>query len=277
MLALTADTVLTFWWGVAATAVAWVCLPNLMQLLGQTQIESGSDEDAAALEPPGDDPEYAALFADLQRLGFVPLGVRRTTCRFFCGHWVKTFHVLTFATPQRDCFATVFRFFKGDPWRLCYLTALTDGGLVESANQMEGFKVQEEGYWRWGFATPDREELLRLHRELVDQYCAAGGCPVDHPALEQLGELVVKHEGRWYRKGAAAMALAHLMGTLIMIAIPALAMAGLAGWGSFLVPLAVLVATVRHITISMGVLRRVALKDRSEDAAASRGRASSSV
>ena len=41
---LTTDTLCTVLWGLAATAVAWVCLPNVMQLLGQTRFESETDE-----------------------------------------------------------------------------------------------------------------------------------------------------------------------------------------------------------------------------------------
>jgi hypothetical protein len=264
---LTTDTLCAVWWGVAATAVAWVCLPWLMQLVGQTQFASQADEDAAALAPGDDDPTYAALFRELHQLGFAPLGVRWTTCRFFSGHWVKTFRALTFVTAQRDCFAAAFRLFPGDPWRLAFLTACTDGGLVESANQMECFTIQEDGYWRWGFATPDRDELLRRHRELVEQYCAAGGCSVDHPSLTQLGEVVTGHEARWYRKDAACTALGHLGSTLAVIALPALALGYVVGWDSWPVPLAVLVGTVRHVVMSIGLLRQASRQMRSEDAA----------
>jgi hypothetical protein len=273
----TPDTMLVLWWGVAATAVAWVCLPHLMQLLGQTQFESVTYEDPAALEPTEDDPEYAKLYADLQQLGFVPLGIHRTICRYYAGHWIKTFRILTFATPQRDCFASVFRFFNGDPWRLGFLTALTDGGLVESANQLECIKVQEEGYWRWGFATPDRNELLRLHRELVEQYCGTAGCSVDHLSLEQLGDLVVNHEGRFYRKSAAATAFTQLGSTLIVIVSPALGLGCLVGWESSVVPLAMLAGTVRYLLVSIGVFRQATRQMRSEEAARNTGRQSSAV
>jgi hypothetical protein len=264
---LTTDTLCTVLWGLAATAVAWVCLPNVMQLLGQTRFESETDEDAAAIEPTGDDPEYAALVADLRRLGFEPLGIRWTTGRFYCGHWVKTFRSPTFATPRRDCFASVWRFFPNDPWRLGFLTAFTDGGLVESANQMESFKIQEERHWRWGFATPDRGELLGRHRELVEQYTAEHGCTVDNTSLQRLGELLIEHEGRWFRKDAAVTALAQLGGTLVLIAAPALAVGSLVGWDGWLLPLAVFGGTIRHVVGSIALFRQAARQFRQEDAA----------
>lgn len=267
---LTTDTLCMVLWGFAATAVAWVCLPHVLQMLGQTQLESQTDEDPAAAERTDGDQGYAVLLADLRRLGFEPLGIRWTTGRFYCGHWVKTFRSPTFATPRRDCFATVWRFFPDDPWRLGFLTAFTDGGVVESANQMEGFKIQEERHWRWGFATPDRGELLQRHRELVEQYAASHDCTADNPSLQRLGELLVEHEGRWFRKDAANTALAHLGGTLVLLALPALAVGSIAGWNGWLLPLAVLGGTVRHVVGSITLFRQAARQSRQEDAAGGR-------
>jgi len=238
-----------------------------MQMLGQTWFEKKTEEDAAALEPTGDDPAYAVLYDELRRLGFLPIGLRWTSGHFYEGHWAKTFRSLTYATPLCDCFAAVYRLFEGEEWRLCFLTVFTNGGLVESANQMECLKIQEEDFWRWGFATSDREELLRLHRELIEQYGAAAGCTVDHSSLEQLSDVVTGHEARIFRKNAPTRAATLLLSALGTIVVPALALGSFIGMDQWALPLVVLAGAVRYHLSFYAAIRLSSRQMRSEELA----------
>ena len=170
---ITAETMAMLWLGAGAVAL-WMWLPAVLNALGLTHWQVSMDDDAAALEPCGSDAAYEELFAQLRRLGFVPVGRRRKTCWFFLHHWYHTFQARIFAVPQGDCIAVTYKLRPWDPWRLCLVTAFSDGAIVESGNQMESLRIDEPDHLRWGLATPDRALLLERHREECRSFAA--GC-----------------------------------------------------------------------------------------------------
>ncbi len=65
----TDETLALLWLG-AGAVVLWRLLPAVLNALGLTYRHGYLDDEAAALEPAGDDAEYAALFGQLRQLGF---------------------------------------------------------------------------------------------------------------------------------------------------------------------------------------------------------------
>src|SRR5262245_58027232 len=98
----TSETLAVLWLGAGAVAL-WRLLPAVLNALGLTCRRSLIDDDAAALEPWGDDAAYEDLFGQLRRLGFAPVGRRSTTCWFFLHHWYRNFQSRVFTLPHGDC------------------------------------------------------------------------------------------------------------------------------------------------------------------------------
>src|SRR5580765_5817586 len=168
------DEILTALWLAAGAVALWRLLPAVLNALGLTIQRGSIDDNAAALEPSGDDAEYVDLVNQLRRLGFEPVGKRTNTCWFFLHHWCRKFQSRIFIARQGDCIAVVYRLRTWDPRRLCFVTAFTDGAIVQTANQLEHFRIDEPEHLRWGLATPDRGLLLERHRETCRDFAGAG-------------------------------------------------------------------------------------------------------
>src|SRR5205807_5184085 len=125
---------------------------------------------------------------------------RRTTCWFFLPHWYRNFRSRVFAARQGDCIALAYQLRAWDPWRLCFVTAFSDGAIVETANQMESFRIDEPDHLRWGLATPDRGLLLERHREVCRDFAGAGSRGVARLPAEEVSRLNRHHESRHHRK-----------------------------------------------------------------------------
>src|SRR5579871_2879752 len=193
------ETLAALWLG-AGAVLLWRLLPAVLNALGLTLRYGSIDDDAAALEPSGDDAEYEDLFAQLSRNGFHPVGRRSTTCWFFLHHWYREFRSAVFAARQGDCIALVYRLRAWDRWRLCFVTAFSDGAIVETANQMESFRIDEPGHLRWGLATPNRGLLLERHCEACREFAGAGARSVAKLPAEEVNRLIRRHETRHHRK-----------------------------------------------------------------------------
>src|SRR5205085_8805956 len=88
----------------------------------------------------------------------------------------------------------------GDPWRLCFVTAFSDAAIVETANQMASFRINEPDHWRWGLATPDRGLLLERHREVCREFAAEGSRRIAKLPAEQVNECILIHQCRFHRQ-----------------------------------------------------------------------------
>lgn len=237
------DEILALLWLGAGAVVLWRLLPAVLNALGLTYRHGYVDDEAAALEPAGDDAEYAALFDQLRRLGFEPVGRRGNTFWFFLHHWCKNFQSRVFAARQGDCIALTYKLRDWDPWRLCFATAFSDGAILQTANQMESFRIQEAKFVRWGLATPDRALLLERHREACLNFAAAGGRSVAALPAHEVNRLMCQHEMRNHRQrhrwtGLKTMSSSVwvLTGVLAVLRVgggaePALLPVGVIAWG----------------------------------------------
>ena len=136
---LTNEALAVLWLGAGAVAV-WMLLPAVLNALGLTLRRSVIEDNPADVEPAGDDADYEDLVGQLRRLGFEPVGRRTTTCWLFLHHWYRKFESRVFAARQGDCIALTYNLRPWDPWRLCFVTAFSDGAIVETANQMASFR-----------------------------------------------------------------------------------------------------------------------------------------
>lgn len=204
-------------WGAAALAAAWVVAPSLLMMAGLTRVRFRILGGPEALQPTGDDPQYADLFERLHALGFEPLGSRREIGWFCNGHWYKAFPPgRVFASPTGDCFVTLYRIFAGHPWRLSFHTVFADGSLVSTANQMPNFRIDLEGYHRWGSVTPDLAELLRLHHETAERYGGGRGLDAARLDLEGVCAAITRHSERYLRSRGLELGLCGLAGPLLL-------------------------------------------------------------
>lgn len=194
------DEILVLLWLCAGGVALWMLLPAVLNAVGLTFHRSSIEEDASALQPAGDDAEYEALFAQLRHLGFEPIGKRTTTCWFFLHHWHRTFSSRVFAAQKRDAIALVYKLRAWDNWRLCFVTAFSDGAIVETANQMERLRIDEPDHFRSGFATPDRALLLECHHAACREFAAKGARRVAVLPAEQINQCILHHQSRYHRK-----------------------------------------------------------------------------
>jgi hypothetical protein len=193
------ETVMVLWW-VAGAVVLWRVLPAVLNAQGLTLRRGVIDHDVEALEPTGDDAEYQELFGQLCTNSLEPVGLRRTTCWFFLHHWRKVFRSRVFTARPGDCIALVYRLRDWDRWRLCFVTAFNDGSIVETANQMESFRIEEPDHLRWGLATPDRTLLLARHREACRDFAAKASRQVALLPADDVNRLIRDHEMRHHRR-----------------------------------------------------------------------------
>jgi hypothetical protein len=272
-------------------------LPAVLNALGLTLFRVSMDDDAAALEPSGYDAEYAELLAQLRSLGFVPVGRRSKTGWFFCHHWYRNFHSHIFALPRGECIAVTYKLWRWDRWRLYYLTAFSDGALVETANQVERLRIDEPDYLRWGLATPDRTLLLARHREVCRSFAAgspdsgavlrvgqivdrAGAVSVLRPPARSIAVLPVdevirlelRHASRYHRQHQRSVGLIVMSFSLVCLGIVwlflgagVLLVGRFADTAPYLVPISVIVWGFLWPAVLAGFLRVGADRARAED------------
>lgn len=122
----------------ALICAAWICLPDVLMLLGKVRIQrgfSGGPEEVAQ------HPEYGSteLCDELTALGFRPLGVYWETVS---GH--KMFHELVFTAADGDCFGKVYRLFDNDPARAAFFSTLCGEATVMTQNYHGGMEADED-------------------------------------------------------------------------------------------------------------------------------------
>jgi len=269
---ITTETQAVLWLGAGAVAL-WTWLPAVLNALGLTLLQVCMDDDAAALEPSGSDAAYADLFAQLHGLGFVPVGRRSKTCWFFCHHWYRNFQGRIFTVPQGSCIAVTYKLWPGDTWRLSFLTAFSDGAIVETANQMESFRIDEPDYLRWGLATPDRALLLERHREVCRSFAAGGSRIFAVLPVEEVSRLEHHHGSRYHRKHhrwigliVMSMSLCCLGIGLLCLSIGLLLVGRFGDTAPYLLPVSVIAWGFLWPAVLACLLRAVADSSRAEDA-----------
>src|ERR1700722_20007831 len=258
------ETMAALWRGAGGGALGrW--LPAVLNALGLTLLQVSIDDDAAALEPSGSNAAYEELFARLRGLGFVPVGIRNKTCWFFTHHWYRNFQAGIFALPPDDCIAVVFRLRTWDPWRLCFLTAFSDGAIIETANQMEILRIDEPGHFRWGLATPDRALLLERHREVCRSFAAKGSRSVAVLPMEQLVRLELHHATRYHRKHHRWTGLKVMSNSLLFLGIGLLLLYRFFDTAPYLLPVSIIAWGLLWPAVEARLFRAAAGSLRAED------------
>ena len=253
-------------WLGAGAVVLWMLSAGRAQRAGPDLPAGYLDDDAAALEPSGDDAEYEDLFGQLRSLGFEPVGRRSTTCWFFLHHWCRNFQSRIFAARQGDCIALTYKLRPWDPWRLCFVTAFSDGAIVETANQMESLRIDEPDHLRWGLATPDRALLLERHREVCRDFAAAGSRSVAVLPVEQVNRLIRHHESRYHRKRHRWTGLNTMSISLWFLGIGLLLVRRFAGTAPYLLPVSIIAWGFLWPAVHALLFRAAAGSFRAEDA-----------
>jgi hypothetical protein len=255
-------------WCAAALGVAWVCLPKLLAVLGQTRCAIVIVGGPETLTPTDDDPDYADLFAWLHDLGFEPLGSKVEIGWFLPHHWHRRgLPGRIFATASRDCFASLYRLYRGDPWRVTFGTVFTDDSLVTTADKMANLRIEQEGYLRWSYPSRDLAEVLRQHYLAAEDYRAADGRTVDAPNLEEICETIRYHEERYIRRRSPDLVLKTLSNALTFLGAPALLLVWRFGLSSWTVPLGVVLGAALYTAFIPYAMRRGAklLRERDQE------------
>jgi hypothetical protein len=262
---LTNEILVVLWLGAGVVAL-WMLLPAVFNALGLTLRRGSIDDDAAALEPSGNDAGYEDLFTQLRRLGFEPVGRRSTTCWFFLHHWYRNFQSRVFAAREGDCIALVYQLRPWDRWRLCFVTAFTDGAIVETANQMESFRIDEPDHLRWGLATPDRGLLLERHREVCRDFAAAGARGVAPLPAEEVNRLIRHHESRHHRKSHRWTGLKVMSSSLWLLGAALLLVRRYGETAPYLLPASIIAWGFVWPAVHASLFRAAAGSSRAEDA-----------
>jgi hypothetical protein len=262
---ITPETMALLWLGAGAVAL-WRWLPAVLNALGLTMWQVTMDDDAASLEPCGSDAAYEELFGQLRCLGFVPVGTRSKTCWFFLHHWYRNFQARIFAMPEGDCLAVTYKLRPWDPWRLCFMTAFSDGAIVQTANQMESLRIDEPDYLRWGLATLDRAMLLARHREVCRSFAAGGSRNVAALPAEQVNRLELHHASRNHRKRHRWTGLKVLSNSLWFLGIGVLLVRPFGDASPYLFPVSIIAWGLLWPVIHACLFRASAGSFRAEDA-----------
>jgi hypothetical protein len=157
-------------WAVAAALTVWAFVPPLVTALGLYRSYGTAAEDPRAVEPAGDDPEYAQKYRELLALGFRPVGVLTEHYRLFAFHWYKAAPAHCLATEGGLCHAALYRFFAG-PLRVRFDAFLDDGFLVRTV-MGEEWTDRDDQWGRVEIPATSVVEVYEQHRLQVE---AAGG------------------------------------------------------------------------------------------------------
>jgi hypothetical protein len=241
-------------------------LPAVLNALGLTLRRSVIEHDPAAVEPAGDDAAYEDLVGQLRRLGFEPVGRRTTTCWLFLHHWYRKFESRVFAARQGDCIALTYKLRTWDPWRLCFVTAFSDGAIVETANQMARFRIDEPGRRRWGLATPDRGLLLGRHREVCRDFATAGARGIALLPAEQVNQCIGHQESRYHRRRHRWTGLKTMSTSLWCLGLGLVLIRRLGGNAPYLLPVSILAWGLLWPAVHAYLFRAAAGAFRAEDA-----------
>lgn len=261
----TNETLMVLWLGAGAVAL-WMLLPAVLNALGLTVRQSSIEEDPSALEPAGDDAEYEELFAQLRRLGFGPIGKRTTILWFFLHHWHRTFRSRVFAAREGDAIALTYKLRAWDRWRLCFVTAFSDGAIVQTANQMASFRIDEPDHLRWGLPTPDRGLLLERHRALCREFAAKGSRNVALRPAAEVNQHINRHEYRSHRTRHRWTGLKTMSTSLWLLGAGLVLVRRFAGTAPYLLPGSIIAWGLLWPAVHGHLFRVAAGKFRAQDA-----------
>jgi len=171
-------------WMMAAALIGafWVCLPDVLFLLGLTRVRRGILGGPEAVRSGPGELVTDEIAEELDALGFVQAGL----------YWEqlpthKLFRHPVFVSRKGDCFASVYRLINNDLPRVAFKTSFADGASVFTPNYVGGMEVDEGTLRAGGLDSGETAilenraalaEVLEEHRQRVRRFVLAG-----HPIL----------------------------------------------------------------------------------------------
>jgi hypothetical protein len=262
---LTNETLTVLWLGAGAVAL-WRAFPAVCNALGLTLRQCVLEENPSAIEPTGDDAEYEELVEQLRSLGFEPVGRRTQTCWLFLHHWYRRFESRVFAAREGDCIALTYKLRAWDPWRLCFVTAFSDGAIVETANQLAHFRIDEPEHLRWGLVTPERGLLLERHRAVCREFAVQGSRTVALLSAAEVNQCSLRQQARHHLRRNRWSGLRTMSASLWYLGIGLIVMRLLVGKAPYVVPASILAWGVLWPAVHAHLFRAAAARLRAKDA-----------
>jgi hypothetical protein len=250
-------------WLLAIGLLVSMCVPPLFHALGLSRYRIDQDE----LAPPPPEDEYAAgLVRQLEALGFKPLGTLTEVVHFFMFHWSWSCRQEVYGSKDQRAYAVLYRFVADEPARLAFATCFQDGAMAWTGNHSEEIRMLADDYVRWGTATTDLAELLRLHHEAAERLGSARQ-PVAHDQLDAFPPVMEIHARRFLRDGR--------MGPTMLLT-TTVALAGLGPWlvgrwqgfASQWVPILFILEGLLYWWFHKSVLMALIVRDRQREARA---------
>ncbi len=166
----------------ALIGAIWVCLPDVLFLLGLTRVRRGILGGPEAVRSGPGELVTDEIAEELDALGFVLAGL----------YWEqlpahKLFRHPVFVSRKGDCFASIYRLFNNDLPRVAFKTSFADGAVVFTRNYVGGMEVDEATLRAGGLDSAETAmledraalaEVLEEHRQRVRRFVLAG-----HPIL----------------------------------------------------------------------------------------------
>jgi hypothetical protein len=176
----------------------------LLGMVGCTRYRATALASSEACAPAGEGAEYLFYHRQLQALGFAPLGVIEERGYFLGFHYVKCFRFRVFVHRERGVYASVYRLFPGDEFRVALSTLLTDGWLFQ-AGSLGGLTFTGDKYYRRGITTRIVAELLQGHMDWLRSCWEEGDtvAPIDLATLaKRMQEVNEARAGHWFNRDA---------------------------------------------------------------------------
>jgi hypothetical protein len=176
-------------WSAAALASLWVLGPLFLFLSPLRTYETEVRDDPRETEPSGKDPDYDGRYAELNALGFVPIGKTRERFRFFTPlHWLRLWNGCRwFASPDGRVYVEIHRLASGHPQRMSANTIFEGGGLLATSTTATGMGGEiGERYRRVEIGGENVAELVREHWRHVADFSHDAGLRVKAGTLAEL-------------------------------------------------------------------------------------------
>jgi hypothetical protein len=240
-------------WFAASLGVLLVCLPMLLGMLGCTRFGARAIATPEAYTADGGGEEYRFYHRQLQALGFEPLGLIEERGYFLGFHYVKRFRYRVFVHHELGVYASVYRLFPGDEFRVALSTLLTDGWLVQTGC-MESPSRSGEKYCSRGITTRVVAEQLQSHLDWLRSAWEKGDtlAPIDlGVCAARKREVNQARAGRWFSREAVEPLV------LALIVLGSLAALGwlFPAWRHLLVPVGLLIGSLGYRPLMTFLLR----------------------
>lgn len=224
-----------FLWLLVGASVIWAFAPPICSIMGFWRVRCTSRDDAQAVLPAGDDPDYESKFQQLSALGFRPVGVITEHYRLFAFHWYKAIDYRFLATDDGMVCAGIYRMLV-EPASVRFDSIIDCGERGHNVRTVtlkgaeDGWETRDEYLTRVEKNLPIAK-LYEYHQNLVAQISAEKGAPTTPCSIHDLANVDIKIEKTRYH---ALVMLPFLTFPAVFVLVPAvviLRVAYLLYWG----------------------------------------------